>query len=86
MPVLLEYCLPLVCKGGGFLAMKGPEGEEEAKAAIRAAKALGAGDPQIVRLDLPRSAGARTLVWYEKKFKTAQTYPRRPGVPAKTPL
>ncbi len=86
MPVLLEYCVPLVRKGGGFLAMKGPEGEEEANAALKAAKTLGCGEPQIERFQLPREAGARTLVWYEKKRNTMPAFPRRPGVPMKTPL
>jgi 16S rRNA (guanine527-N7)-methyltransferase len=86
MPVLLEYCLPLVRLGGGFLAMKGPEGEGEVQAAARAASILGGGEPAILSLELPQAAGKRTLVWYPKERPTPPAFPRRPGVPAKKPL
>ncbi|MDV5043082.1 nicotinate-nucleotide--dimethylbenzimidazole phosphoribosyltransferase, partial [Faecalibacterium duncaniae] len=33
LPMLAEYCLPLVKVGGSFLAMKGASGEEELAAA-----------------------------------------------------
>ena len=34
LPMLAEYCLPLVKVGGNFLAMKGASGEEELAAAL----------------------------------------------------
>lgn len=86
LPVLLEYCLPLVRLRGGFLAMKGREAAEEIDAARQAAKTLGAEEPQVTTLELPLGAGMRTLVWYHKVKTTPKAYPRRAGVPAKTPL
>ena len=41
LPMLAEYCLPLVKVGGNFLAMKGSSGEEELAAARGAIKKLG---------------------------------------------
>lgn len=41
LPVLLEYCLPLVKKGGLFIAMKGAGAAQEAQQAQAAAAKLG---------------------------------------------
>src|SRR5947207_2305077 len=47
MVFLVEWCLPLVKKGGKLLAMKGPRIAEELPAAQKAIKLLGGG-PAIV--------------------------------------
>ncbi|MGI6543937.1 MAG: 16S rRNA (guanine(527)-N(7))-methyltransferase RsmG [Limnochordia bacterium] len=86
LPVLLEYCLPLVRLQGGFLAMKGREAATEMAEAQSAARILGAAEPLVTELELPQEAGTRTLVWYTKIKKTPKTYPRRAGLPAKAPL
>ncbi|MBQ9083297.1 MAG: 16S rRNA (guanine(527)-N(7))-methyltransferase RsmG [Clostridia bacterium] len=41
LPVLSEYCLPFVKKGGAFVAMKGPGGETELTDAQKAIRTLG---------------------------------------------
>lgn len=86
LPVLLEYCVPLVRVGGGFLAMKGPESQAEVNEGERAAQLLGTSAAEITQLELPLQAGSRSLIWYNKTRKTASTYPRKPGLPAKSPL
>lgn len=48
MNILCEWCLPLVRKGGSFLAMKGKNGEEELRAAQNAVSVLG-GKTQFCR-------------------------------------
>ena len=40
LPVLSEYCLPLVKVGGVFIALKGASGEEELAAAKNAMRSL----------------------------------------------
>ena len=53
LPMLAEYCLPLVKVGGSFLAMKGASGEEELAAARGAIKKLGGEYKEIRTLHLP---------------------------------
>ena len=86
LPVLLEYCVPLVKVGGGFIAMKGPEGEEEMAEAQTAAKTLGVKAAALKRLELPGGGGRRTLIWYQKVHPTPSAYPRRAGIAQKRPL
>lgn len=62
LDVLVRWCVPLLKPGGSFLAMKGPDVEEEihsAGAALRAAKAR---IVTVERLSLPEDAGSRTIV------------------------
>ena len=53
LPMLAEYCLPLVKVGGSFLAMKGASGEEELAAARGAIKKLGGEYKETRTLHLP---------------------------------
>jgi len=86
MPLLLEYCLPLLKRGGRFIAYKGPEAEEELGEAGRALNLLGAETEEIQRFVLPEVGGARNLVVIKKTRATPSEYPRRAGIPAKKPL
>lgn len=84
--VLSELCLPLCKTGGTFIAMKGPHAQEELEDAKNAIALLGAEVREIHTLSLPNDNGERNLVLMEKKRKTPKQYPRKPGVPNKTPL
>lgn len=86
LPVLLEYCLPLVSTGGYFLALKGPGLEEEIDAATGAAKVLGGKLIGIHDFVLPHDKGNRKIAAYRKVNSSELKYPRRPGIPAKRPL
>lgn len=62
LEVLASWCLPLVTPGGHFIAMKGPEVDEELHNA-RAAIASGGGEVvRVEQLRLPEGAGERTLI------------------------
>ncbi|MCL2121107.1 MAG: 16S rRNA (guanine(527)-N(7))-methyltransferase RsmG [Clostridiales bacterium] len=86
LPVLLEYCLPLLKTGGYFVAYKGPEGPQEAKNGAKAATILGAALCDIHMALLPEEQGRRSILIYRKTAPTPKKYPRRPGMPSKQPL
>lgn len=84
MPVLLEYCLPLLKTGGRFLAMKGANASEE-----KFEKALEILGGKLVRQDtflLENSELQRCIFVVEKFRQIPSKYPRKPGTPAKQPL
>ena len=84
--ILVEYLLPLVRVGGGILAQKGESGPAEAHAAQGPARLLGGRLRQLVRLALPGVVEERYLIIFDKVAATPPNYPRRVGVPSKTPL
>ena len=85
LPVLCEYCLPLVKVGGSFLAMKGASGEEELAAARGAIRKLGGAYQETRTLHLP-GGDTRTLILCKKISQTPTAYPRNGGKIAKSPL
>ncbi len=86
MPTLAEYLLPLVKRGGRALAQKGKDALAETYAASRAIQKLGGELEQILEVELPGVAEPRYLVVLKKVATTPPRYPRRPGMPGKTPL
>lgn len=82
LPVLLEYAMPLLKTGGVFLPLKGKT--EEANPA-RALSLLGSEIVAEYHFNL-MGQGERTIYQIKKKMETAETYPRRVGKPAKSPL
>ncbi|MEA4891701.1 MAG: 16S rRNA (guanine(527)-N(7))-methyltransferase RsmG [Peptococcaceae bacterium] len=86
LPLLLEYCLPLVKKGGFFAAYKGPAYQEELKASKKALELLCGRLVQVLAEELPQSQGSRSILIFEKTGNIPGKYPRRPGLPARQPL
>jgi 16S rRNA (guanine527-N7)-methyltransferase len=86
LPVLAEYLLPLVRVGGQAIAQKGQSAPAEVQAAAAAVRALGGQWAQTQPLALPGLPEARYLVVYDKVAPTPPAYPRRVGVPSKSPL
>lgn len=85
LPVLAEYCLPLVRPGGAFVAMKGASASEEVGRAGGAVKKLGGRIDGVRSFTLP-DASARGLVICTKISHTPPVYPRNGGKIAKAPL
>lgn len=84
--ILSEYLLPLVKVGGTMLAQKGESGPAEAQSAEKAMKLLGGKLKQIIPVELPGVADDRYLVLVDKIAATPPKYPRKAGIPMKTPL
>ena len=75
LSVLCEYCLPLAKVGGVFLAMKGPEVEEELEAAGDALELLGGKVGEVYPFTLP-DGSRRNIIAIEKIAPTPKKYPR----------
>ena len=86
MSVLSEYCLPLVKKGGYFVALKGPKAEDELDDGKKALEVLGGKLIKDEELTLPASEEERTLVLVQKVKSTPKKYPRQAGTPRRKPI
>lgn len=86
MRVLSEYCLPLVKKGGYFVALKGPKAEEELNEGQKAIAVLGGKLIEDKELILPQTSEERTLVLVQKVKETPKKYPRQAGTPRRKPI
>lgn len=86
LSVLSELCVPLVKKGGQFVAMKGAAGPEELVDAKSALNILGVELVEQFDFELPEEDSERTLYVFNKVKTTPKKYPRKPGTPNKSPL
>lgn len=86
LDVLAELSLPQVKVGGFFLAMKGPNCEDEAAQAEFAIKALGGRIREIWRYTIPDTDVTHAVVMVEKIKATPSQYPRRYAQMKKKPL
>ena len=88
LPVVVEYCAPLVRPGGAIIAMKGNPTTQELDAGQRAAEEVGAElttvravtfIPEMVQKE-------RNLVVFRKTKATPRAFPRRVGLAKQKPL
>lgn len=86
LSVLSEFCLPLVKKGGNFVALKAAAGPEELKEANKAINTLGGSLKEEFAYQLPIEDSERTIYIINKIKETPKKYPRKPGVPNKSPI
>lgn len=86
MSVLSELCLPLVKKGGLFVAMKASNVKEELSNAKKAIGMLGGQTDKMYSFVLPEEESERNIVKIDKVKETPNKYPRKPGTPNKLPL
>jgi 16S rRNA (guanine527-N7)-methyltransferase len=86
LPVLCEYCLPLVKVGGLMLAPKKGDISRELIEGKRAAFVLGGGPPEVQTFRLAGEDEDRSVVMIKKLRNTPAAYPRRVGVAKAKPL
>lgn len=86
LSVLSELCVPLVKQGGIFVAMKGAAAEDELADAKKALAVLGAVFKEEHAFTLPVENSERSIFVFDKDKKTPKKYPRKPGVPNKSPI
>ena len=84
--ILCELCLPLVKKGGVFIAMKGPDCAEELKEARHAIVLLGGSVERVEEFFIPGTDIKHSLIIIRKTSDTAAKYPRRWAQIKKSPL
>ena len=84
MPVLVEYALPFVKKGGFFMAYKTEGALEEIASAAKAMEATGGRLRKIE--SLPGRETGHILVLVEKLVETPKVFPRKPGEAKKSPI
>lgn len=85
LPVLSEYCLPFLKKGGTFISMKSAESNEELLQAKTAIGILGGKTEEDIVFDLVENM-PRRIILIKKNSQTPTKYPRPSAQIAKKPL
>lgn len=83
LPVLLELALPFAQVRGRVATLKGSRAHDEIAASESAAKALAA---RLFSSPMNIPGPPQRLIVALKERPTPPAYPRRPGIPTKTPL
>lgn len=86
MPILVEFLLPLATVGGLVVMQKGSSAKEEAEESKNAIRLLGGKLLDLSQIKLPDLEDERYLVVIEKIKTTPSEFPRRVGIPAKSPI
>lgn len=84
--ILCEYCLPYTRLSGKFIALKGPDAENEIADAKKAIQTLGGKLKNIHSFSLAHDGGERTIIEIEKISPTPDKYPRNNGKIKAKPL
>lgn len=77
MRTLSEWCLPLVKKGGYFLALKGPLAESELTDALPAIEVLGGEVEGIYTAEIPFTELEHKIIIVKKVRHTPTVFPRK---------
>ena len=87
LAVLAEYCMPFVKpQKGSFVAYKAGDLHEEIDMARNSVNMMGGEIKQEIGFFLPYSDISRSLIWIQKEMRTPKMYPRKAGIPSKSPI
>ncbi len=86
LSVLAELCVPLVKKSGVFIAMKAASAPDELEDAEKALQKLGVKLEEVYSFLLPIEESERYIQFFKKFKETPKKYPRKAGVPNKSPI
>lgn len=86
LAILTEYLIPLVRLKGYCICMKGANVEEEIQQSKNAITILGGKIDKIDKFQLPDSDMDRNIIKIQKIKSTPLKYPRKAGMPAKSPI
>lgn len=86
MTALSEFCLPFVKQNGYFLALKGPAAQEELDGAKRAIAVLGGETDGVFEAQIPFTELSHKIIMIKKVRQTPMQYPRKAGIPTKSPI
>lgn len=86
LPVLLEYCIPLLKEGGIFLAYKGPGLFQELEDASNALRLLGCEVENVYKVSLEEEGWEHQIGCIRKVKPTPKIYPRKQAKIKKFPL
>jgi len=85
LATLSEYCIPFVKENGMFVSYKAGDSEDEINNSKHAIKLLGGRISKVENFILPNE-DSRVFVFIDKIKSTDKRYPRKAGVPSKSPL
>ncbi|MCC8101257.1 MAG: 16S rRNA (guanine(527)-N(7))-methyltransferase RsmG [Clostridiales bacterium] len=83
---LSEYCLPFVKREGYFISYKSAAVDQECLDAKKAIFLLGGKMMEIRKVSIPDTDIERSFIYIKKERGTSIKYPRKAGIPSKSPL
>ena len=84
LSTLSEYCTPFVKIGGSFVSYKSGSPEEELEQAKPAIRKLGCRTKRVEKFSL--GDAGRSLIFIERLEHLGKQYPRKAGLPSRSPL